>query len=123
TVLFGYSFFKFGWAYRLFNYCTILFGALPMMHDTNADRAKAELAADQVVRMNMIAAGHFNAGLRALFLSIGYLGWFAGPYMFMAMTAIVVFVLTRRQYFSDARLALMDPAIDTKDKQERDMRT
>ncbi|KQQ37078.1 MULTISPECIES: DUF599 domain-containing protein [Rhizobium/Agrobacterium group] len=123
TVLFGYSFFKFGWAYRLFNYCTILFGALPMMHDTNADRAKAEIAADQVIQMNTIAAGHFNAGLRALFLSIGYLGWFAGPYMFMAMTAIVVFVLTRRQYFSDARLALMDPVSDTKDKQERDMRT
>ncbi|WP_407829728.1 DUF599 family protein, partial [Staphylococcus aureus] len=28
TCLFGYSFFKFGWSYRLFNYCTILFGAI-----------------------------------------------------------------------------------------------
>ncbi len=108
TFLFGYSFFKFGWSYRLFNYCTILFGALPMMHDTNADRAAAERAADQVVRMNTIAAGHFNSGLRALFLSIGYLGWFIGPYMFMAMTLVVVVVLTRRQYFSEARLAIMD---------------
>ncbi|MDR6818654.1 putative membrane protein [Neorhizobium sp. 2083] len=108
TFLFGYSFFKFGWSYRLFNYCTILFGALPMMHDTNADRAAAERAADQVVRMNTIAAGHFNSGLRALFLSIGYLGWFIGPYMFIAMTLVVVVVLTRRQYFSEARLAIMD---------------
>ncbi len=108
TFLFGYAFFKFGWSYRLFNYCTILFGALPMMQDTQADRVAAERAADQVVRMNTIAAKHFNAGLRALFLSIGYLGWFAGPYMFMAMTMIVIFVLLRRQYFSDARLAIMD---------------
>lgn len=108
TFLFGYAFFKFGWSYRLFNYCTILFGALPMMHDTNVDRAAAERAADQVVRMNTIAAKHFNAGLRALFLSVGYLGWFAGPYMFMAMTLFVIFVLARRQYFSEARLAIMD---------------
>jgi uncharacterized membrane protein len=108
TFLFGYSFFKFGWSYRLFNYCTILFGALPMLHDTHADRAAAERAADQVVRMNTIAAGHFNSGLRALFLSIGYLGWFIGPYMFIAMTVVVIVVLTRRQYFSEARLAIMD---------------
>ena len=58
--------------------------------------------------MNTIAAKHFNAGLRALFLSVGYLGWFAGPYMFMAMTLFVIFVLARRQYFSEARLAIMD---------------
>jgi uncharacterized membrane protein len=108
TFLFGYSFFKFGWSYRLFNYCTILFGALPMMHDTNMDRGAAEAAADQVVRMNTIAASHFNSGLRALFLSVGYLGWFVGPYMFMAMTIFVIVVLTRRQYFSEARLAIMD---------------
>ncbi|MGE7369412.1 DUF599 domain-containing protein [Neorhizobium sp. NPDC001467] len=108
TVIFGYAFFKFGWAYRLFNYCTILFGAMPMMHETNNNREAAERAADQVVRMNMIAASHFNSGLRAFFLSIGYLGWFAGPYMFIAMTVIVIVALTRRQYFSEARLAVMD---------------
>lgn len=108
TFLFGYAFFKFGWSYRLFNYCTILFGALPMMDETEANRAAAERAADQVVRMNTIAAKHFNAGLRALFLSIGYLGWFAGPYMFMVMTVFVTIVLTLRQFFSEARLALMD---------------
>lgn len=108
TFLFGYAFFKFGWSYRLFNYCTILFGALPMVADAGTDRAAAEHAAEQVVRMNTIAASHFNAGLRAIFLSIGYLGWFAGPYMFIATTLIVILVLTRRQYFSEARLAIMD---------------
>ncbi len=108
TALFGYSFFKFGWSYRLFNYCTILFGGLPMSADANADRKAAEKAAERVVRMNIIAARHFNAGLRTIFLSIGYLGWFIGPYMFMAATLFVIFVLTRRQFFSEARLALMD---------------
>jgi uncharacterized membrane protein len=112
TFLFGYAFFKFGWSYRLFNYCTILFGGLPMTMDAEADRAAAERAADQVIRMNTIAAANFNAGLRAIFLSIGYLGWFAGPYIFMAMTLIVIVVLTRRQYFSEARLAIMDRDIE-----------
>ncbi len=108
TVIFGYSFFKFGWSYRLFNYCTILFGALPMLDDARANTDAARKAADQVVKMNIIAAKHFNAGLRAVFLSIGYLGWFLGPYMFMLTTVCVIFVLTRRQFFSEARKAIMD---------------
>jgi uncharacterized membrane protein len=108
TGLFGYSFFKFGWSYRLFNYCTILFGALPMEEVARADMDRARRAADQVVKMNTIAAKHFNAGLRSIFLSIGYLGWFVGPYMFMLTTVIVILVLTRRQYFSEARKAIMD---------------
>ncbi len=98
TALFGYAFFKFGWSYRLFNYCTILFGGLPMNSQIN-DRAEAERAADQVVKMNVIAAKNFNEGLRAIFLSIGYLGWFVNAYIFMAMTLLVVVILTRRQFF------------------------
>ena len=108
TALFGYSFFKFGWSYRLFNYCTILFGGLPMARDAEADPEAAKLAVERVVQMNIIAAGHFNAGLRALFLSIGYLGWFIGPTMFMASTTFIIIVLIRRQFFSRARVALLD---------------
>ncbi|WP_160004894.1 DUF599 domain-containing protein [Rhizobium sp. 18055] len=108
--LFGYAFFKFGWSYRLFNYCTILFGAIPMMRDTERDIIAAERAAERVIRMNIIAGGHFNEGLRAIFLSIGYLGWFINPYVFMATTTTVIVVLTRRQFFSEARLAIMDAA-------------
>ncbi len=108
TALFGYSFFKFGWSYRLFNYCTILFGGLPMVKEAEADSGAAQAAAERAVRMNIIAAGHFNSGLRALFLSIGYLGWFIGPAMFMASTVFIIAVLVRRQFFSAARLALLD---------------
>ena len=106
--LFAYSFFKFGWSYRLFNYCTILFGGLPMAAEYRADPETAKRDAERVIRMNIIAARHFNAGLRTIFLSIGYLGWFIGPYMFMASTLFVIIVLTRRQFFSEARRALMD---------------
>lgn len=108
ATLFGYAFFKFGWSYRLFNYCTILFGGIPMMRDTEHDLLAAERAAERVIRMNIIAGNHFNEGLRAIFLSIGYLGWFINPYVFMLTTTIVIVVLTRRQFFSEARLAIMD---------------
>jgi uncharacterized membrane protein len=108
AALFGYAFFKFGWSYRLFNYCTILFGGIPMMRDTERDIIAAERAAERVIRMNVIAGGHFNEGLRAIFLSIGYLGWFINPYVFMLSTLLVIVVLTRRQFFSEARLAIMD---------------
>jgi uncharacterized membrane protein len=79
-----------------------------MTREAEADPETARRAADHVIRMNMIAAKHFNSGLRTLFLSIGYLGWFAGPYVFMATTVIIIVALVRRQYFSEARLAIME---------------
>lgn len=107
SAIFAYSFFKFGWSYRLFNYCSILFGSTPMYSEAIKDTHAANLAAERVIAMNIIAAKHFNAGLRALFLSIGYLGWFVNAYLFMAMTVFVLFVLVRRQFFSEARQTLL----------------
>jgi uncharacterized membrane protein len=53
------------------------------------------------------AAGrHFNHGQRAIFFALGYLGWFVSPYVLMATTAAVVFVIWWRQFGSDARRAM-----------------
>lgn len=111
-VIFAYSFFKFGWSYRLFNYCSILFGGVPMHGEALKDPEKAARAADRVIALNIIAAKNFNAGLRAIFLSIGYLGWFVNAYIFMAMTVFVFFVLIRRQFFSEARDAVLSDLED-----------
>lgn len=108
AIIFGYAFFKFGWSYRLFNYCTILLGAIPMSGDIHKDPAGADLAADKVIRMNILAAKHFNMGLRAIFLSIGYLGWFVSPYLFIVTTIGIIIVLVRRQFYSEARLAVLE---------------
>ena len=115
TAIFGYSFFKFGWSYRLFNYCTILFGSMPMAERARNEPHLARLAAERVIKVNILAAANFNAGLRAIFLSIGYLGWFAGSYIFMLSTLFVFFVLLRRQFFSDARKAVLVDALETPD--------
>ncbi|MCO6186123.1 DUF599 domain-containing protein [Rhizobium sp. L1K21] len=105
--IFGYSFFKFGWSYRLFNYCSIVFGSIPMTAGANASPETSHQLVERAIRLNILAGRHFNAGLRAIFLSIGYLGWFVGPYVFMLATVFVMVVLIRRQFFSEAREALL----------------
>lgn len=106
TSIFIYAFFKFGWAYRLFNYCSILVGAVPMRDSADAEqREKAALAAAE---MNIIASRHFTAGLRAIFFALAYLGWFIGPWMLVVTTVFVMAVLARRNYFSKARRILVD---------------
>ncbi len=106
--IFGYAFFKFGWSYRLFNYCSILFGGIPMHHEAQKDPERSRIAVERAIRMNILAATNFNSGLRAIFLSIGYLGWFISPHVFMGATLFVIIILTRRQFYSAAREALMD---------------
>ncbi|MXN64129.1 DUF599 family protein [Stappia sp. GBMRC 2046] len=101
TLIFAYAFFKFGWAYRLFNYTTILVGATPDVtrDEPELPRLFAAEAGDLMVQ----AGVHFNRGQRAFFFSIGYLGWFVDPRIFLATTLAVLIVLCRRQFFSRAR--------------------
>jgi len=105
TVIFVYAFFKFGWAYRLFNYCGILIGAVP--DPDHGDAALRRRKALDAAEMNIIASRHFTAGLRGIFFALAYLGWFLGPMALMASTVFVLAVLTRRQFFSQARAILV----------------
>ncbi len=105
--LLAFSFFKFGWSYRLFNYCSILIGAVPAARDELTAQHQIDAAVQRATRMNVLAGGHFNAGMRAMFFSIAYLGWFIGPAALMLTTALLIAVLLRRQFFSAARLAAL----------------
>lgn len=104
AILFGYCFFKFGWAYRLFAYSAIAVGATPM-HSSQNQKA-LDRAADQAAALNILAGRHFNAGLRGYFFSIAYLGWFAGPWALICVSFFVVLVMSRRQFLSNARTIL-----------------
>lgn len=110
-LIFGYAFFKFGWSYRLFNYAAILVGATPPARSGDPrDRARI---AGRAGRMSVAAARHFTRGQRAFFFALAYLGWFLGPWFFMAMTAFVMGVMWARQYRSDAlKAALWEPPAD-----------
>ncbi len=110
VVLLAYAFFKFGWSYRLFNYCSILIGAVPVTHDEVTHRAETEAAIVRAAKMNILAGKHFNAGLRGIFFSIGYLGWFVNAGVFALTTLLLLAVLLRRQFFSAARAAVLAEA-------------
>ena len=104
AVIFVYAFFKFSWSYRLFNYAAILMGAVPLHADR--DTAEAKAAIDRVARMHVVAGKHFNRGQRAFFFALAYLGWFVSPWVFIAATGAVLYVIWRRQFASDAIAAL-----------------
>lgn len=107
VLIYAYAFFKFGWAYRLFNYASILIGAVPLRDKEGT--AEMRRAVDRAAAMTVLAGRHFNRGLRAFFMSVGYLGWFLGPLPLVATASFVFIVLVRRQFFSDSRAAVIGP--------------
>jgi uncharacterized membrane protein len=99
-LIFIYTFFKFAWAYRLFNYVAILFGAMPPAGQRDTPEAEAHVL--RTTRLFETAGRHFNRGQRAFFFALGYLGWFVSPWVLFATTAAVVIVIWRRQCASNA---------------------
>jgi len=104
AIIFVYAFFKFAWSYRLFNYVSILLGAMPPHRDKDTPAADAHVK--RTAHLFGAAGRHFNHGQRAFFFALGFLGWFVSSYVFVATTAAVVFVLWFRQFRSDARRAM-----------------
>jgi uncharacterized membrane protein len=94
AVIFVYAFFKFTWALRQFNYCTVLIGAAPAGPDDAYARRAAAIATH--------ASKDFNQGLRAYYFSLATLTWFVSAWLFMAATTVVVAVLYMREYRSRA---------------------
>jgi uncharacterized membrane protein len=103
-LIFVYAFFKFAWAYRLFNYVAILLGAMPPA--TQRDTPEAEAHVVRTTRLFQAAGRHFNRGQRAFFFALGYLGWFVSPWILFVTTAAVVIVTWRRQFASNAWQAM-----------------
>lgn len=112
-IILVYSFFKFAWSYRLFNYVSILMGATPPSRESDTPEAR-----DHIVRTIGVfrsAGRHFNRGQRGFFFALGFLGWYVGAYALMAATIAVVVVMWRRQFASDGWRAMqsLPPAPDS----------
>jgi uncharacterized membrane protein len=103
-LIFVYTFFKFAWAYRLFNYVCILLGAMPPASERGTEEAEAHVI--RTSRMFESGGRHFNRGQRAFFFALGYLGWFVSPWVLFVTTALVVVVIWRRQFASNAWQAM-----------------
>ena len=103
-LIFIYAFFKFAWSYRLFNYASIMLGAMPPAE--RRDTADAEAHVIRTARLFEAARRHFNRGQRLFFFALGYLGWFVSPWVLFVTTAAAVIVTWRRQFASNAWRAM-----------------
>ena len=104
TGVFVFAFFRFTWSLRQYTFGAILVGAAPdargaeaIAHDAFAARAGRVLG---------LAAESFNDGLRAYYLAFAAVAWFSSPWAFIGATALVVWVLYRREFHSEVLEAL-----------------
>jgi uncharacterized membrane protein len=104
-VIYIYAFFKFAWSIRLNNYLSIIIGAVP--EDINKTETLAKYASAGA-SLSQIVGMHFTMGIRAYFFSLAFLGWFIHPIAFMMATALVLWIIYRRDSLSRASKILLD---------------
>ena len=106
AAMFVYAFFKFSWALRQYGFASVLLGRAPDYHELSEAAARQFSShAGQVISR---AAQAFNFGLRSYYFSLAYLLWFLNPWIFMLASATVVGVLYRREFRSQALVALTE---------------
>ena len=106
--VFIYAFFKFTWAFRHYNYCLILVGAVAG-HDRLDD--ECHLIAERAAGIANSTGRHFNRGIRAYYFGLAALSWFLHPWIFIVLTGWVILVLYRREYRSHLLETLGKPNI------------
>ncbi|HYJ96967.1 MAG TPA: DUF599 domain-containing protein [Burkholderiaceae bacterium] len=101
TGVFVFAFFRFTWSLRQYTFGAILVGATPEHKVLCDDDKRRTEFADRAGRVLGLAAETFNDGLRAYYFAFALVAWFVSPFAFMAATALVVFVLYRREFHSE----------------------
>lgn len=95
--IFGYSFFKYTWALRQYNYASVILAAAPRFHD---NPQKSKIYAERAAKILSNAARHFNIGMRGYYFGLAALSWYANTILFMVLSVWVVVVLYRREFYS-----------------------
>ena len=100
------AFFKFTWSIRQYNFCVVLIGAAPQAEQA----VEHEDFVGAITSVASFAAENFNHGLRAFYFALAALTWFVHPWLFVAASTLVVYVLYRREFHSKALYALTRPS-------------
>jgi len=113
--VFVYAFFQFTWSVRQFNFCVILLCAAP---EPTPEPSKHGADIDLLTEIASFAAETFNYGLRAYYFALAALTWFLHPWLFVASSVGVVYILYQREFHSRTLYALVAgrpgaPAIET----------
>lgn len=101
-VLFIYAFFKFTWSMRLYNFSAVMIGAAPLPTDSKVSPGAREALAINSARICNQAGNAFNLGLRTFYYALAVIGWFIHPLLFMFSSTLVIYILYRREFKSDA---------------------
>ncbi|MBD3656873.1 MULTISPECIES: DUF599 domain-containing protein [Marinobacter] len=105
-VVFVYAFFKFTWSMRMYNFVSVMVGSAPAPEDTKVSPAGREAFARSAGTVCNLAGDAFNLGLRSFYYALAVVAWFFHPLVFIAASTLVVVVLYRREFCSDALVAL-----------------
>ncbi len=115
VIIFVYAFFKFSWAIRQLNFCSILVGAAPKQPKENPEQYAPQI--NRIARIASYASVNFNNGLRAYYFALAALTWFLHPWLMIGATGWIVYVLYNREFRSKTLRALVDedasPTLET----------
>jgi len=97
VMIFIHAFFKLTWSLRQYNYACILVGATP---STSIHKEHLNDYGHRAGLLISNAGRHFNKGLRAYYFGMAAVSWYIHAGLFIAITALVVWVLYRREFRS-----------------------
>jgi uncharacterized membrane protein len=106
VMIFAYAFFKFSWAIRQLGFCSTLVGAAPKQPKDNTEQYAPHT--NRIARITSYAGVNFNSGLRAYYFALAALAWFLHPWLMMAATGWVVYILYHREFASKTLRALVE---------------
>ena len=103
--IFVYAFFVFTWSIRQYNFCTVLVGAAPYFERPDEHREFL----DAITSLASFAAENFNLGLRAYYFALAAMAWFVHPWLSLATSALVAYILHEREFRSPTLQTLTLP--------------
>lgn len=107
--VFVYAFFRFTWSMRQYTFGALLIASAPEARQFDEQKLPRDAFAERAGRMMAMAAETFNDGLRAYYFSFAAMAWFFSPWLFMAGTAAVVYILYQREFHSEVLAVLNAP--------------
>ncbi len=99
AAIFVFAFFKFTWSMRQHTFCNIVMGAMPLVR-MGEETAEHYQLAEYAARISDRAGNEFNYGLRSYYFALAVLTWFLGPWTFIAVTTLTIYILYRREFKS-----------------------
>ena len=111
VLIFVHAFFKFSWAIQQLNFCGILVAAAPKQPLENPEQYAPVI--NRIARITSYAGSNYNHGLRSYYFAVAAMAWFLHPWLMVAASLWVIYVLYHREFRSKTLQALVDEDTST----------